>query len=147
MADSIESPERGTFTPVGNDVFGNQDAAPTWEGINTLKGAFHKRPSSPSRGYTGHFTQPPEEEHILDSPVRKMMIRGYTGHRPKLKNLVGEPLVPSEEKQLKMLEEMNTPSVPEVKAHDYVQGESFNFRAFAKHMDVLERYLWRLLKC
>lgn len=126
-----------------NDVYQDPHGHPKWQGIDTLKGQGYKRNGS-TRGYTGHYTAEPEEEHVLDSPSKLLMIRGYTGHRPHLKNLCGEPMIPSEEKQQRQLEEeLNKAQNGDLKvaeAPGYTQGESFNFRAFAKHMDVLERY-------
>lgn len=91
-------------------------------------------------GYTGHFQHQQEEEHILESPNRKLMIRGYTGHRPHLKNLCGEPLIPNEETQKKRLGITESRNNNEEEEDGPTQGENFNFRVFAKHMDILERY-------
>jgi len=108
----------------------------------------YKRPKS-IVGYTGHYSIAPEESHILDSPNSKLMIRGYCGFRPDMKNVVGEPLIPSEEKQLATLglnssvannsfsyggddnEEENI-----VSKHD----QTFNFDSFSKNLDLMERY-------
>lgn len=142
MSDYGDSPTR-VFSPTMNDVYQDPHGHPKWQGIDTLKGQGYKRNGS-TRGYTGHYTAEPEEEHVLDSPSKLLMIRGYTGHRPHLKNLCGEPMIPSEEKQQRQLEEeLNKAQNGDLKvaeAPGYTQGESFNFRAFAKHMDVLERY-------
>ena len=101
----------------------------------------YKRPEITLVGYTGHFSAQPPEQHILDSPSKKVVIRGYTGHRPNLKNLVGEPLIPSESKQLMVLG-LDTKNDNDNQEEDEgpQQGENFNFRSFAKHMDTLERY-------
>lgn len=91
-------------------------------------------------GYTGHYPSERDEEHVLESPNTKLMIRGYTGHRPYLKNLCGEPLIPSEEKQ-RQRQGLESASKDNVDEEDGpVQGDNFNFRVFAKHMDILERY-------
>jgi hypothetical protein len=127
--------EQSALSP--NKVFGTQES-PTWRGIDAIKGPKYHREGMLT-GYTGHYTAPPPEEHILESPLKKMMIRGYTGHRPNLKNVCGEPLVPSEEKQLKQSQTL-ADSFNEVKPAEFVKGDNFNFRTFAKHMDVLERY-------
>ena len=47
-------------------------------------------------GYAGHFPVEPPETHILDSPNKKVAIRGYSGFRPNIQNVVGKPLIPSE---------------------------------------------------
>ena len=91
-------------------------------------------------GYTGHYKLDHEEEHILESPTKKLMIRGYTGHRPYLKNLCGEPLIPREEKQLQRLGLEHSNDDNEGDEDGPTQGDNFNFRVFAKHMDILERY-------
>ena len=116
----------------------------TFTGIDQRKGAhFHRNPD-PLIGYTGHFTDESfQQDHDLEKPLTKMMIRGYTGHRPYLKNVCGEPLIPSEEKQQTQLEFMQRSlagysQVEEDKGP--TEGQNFNFRAFAKHMDTVERY-------
>jgi hypothetical protein len=91
-------------------------------------------------GYTGHFKTTAEEPHILESPNTKLMIRGYTGHRPYLKNLCGEPLIASEEKQRQRLGLDSASKDKEDDEDGPTQGDNFNFRVFAKHMDILERY-------
>lgn len=91
-------------------------------------------------GYTGHFIQQEEHEHILESPNKKLMIRGYTGHRPFLKNVCGEPLIPSEEKQRTKLGLNSSTTQHDGEDDGPIQGDNFNFRVFAKHMDILERY-------
>jgi hypothetical protein len=102
-------------------------------------GRYYKRPES-LVGYTGYYPQGPNEEHILDTPSSKFMIRGYTGHRPYLKNLCGEPLIPNEEKQRQRLGLDHHDNKREEVEEGPVQGDNFNFRVFAKHMDILERY-------
>lgn len=111
------------------------------EGIHKIKGPGFKRPGA-LNGYTGHYQKEDPSEHILDSPNKKLMIRGYTGFRPHLKNLCGEPLIPSEEKQLEKMG-LDTQGFPfqssqEIKAID--EPTKFNFRAYGKHMDTVERY-------
>lgn len=102
-------------------------------------GRYYRRTGS-LVGYTGHFPNRGEEEHILESPNKKLMIRGYTGHRPYLKNLCGEPLIPSEEKQRQRLGLDTQNKDYDDEEDGPVQGDNFNFRVFAKHMDILERY-------
>ena len=91
-------------------------------------------------GYTGHFIKKDMDEHVLESPNKKLMIRGYTGHRPYLKNLCGEPLIPSEQKQRAKLGLDDTNANCDEDEDGPQQGDNFNFRVFAKHMDILERY-------
>ncbi|KAJ1423734.1 hypothetical protein B484DRAFT_398545 [Ochromonadaceae sp. CCMP2298] len=98
----------------------------------------YRRPEPKMHGYTGHFSGAVDEEHVLDSPSKKLMIRGYTGHRPFLRDLCGEPLIPSEEKQRHALGmDLGDKKEEEVVP---IMGDNFNFRVFAKHMDILERY-------
>jgi hypothetical protein len=107
--------------------------------VKTSPSRFYKRTGS-LVGYTGHYPQDGEEEHVLESPNKKLMIRGYTGHRPYLKNLCGEPLIPSEDKQRQRLGLDGTNNQDADDEDGPVQGDNFNFRVFAKHMDILERY-------
>jgi hypothetical protein len=97
------------------------------------------RRSQPLTGYTGHF---PTEEHVLDSPAKKLMIPGYTGHRPFLRDRCGESLIPSEEKQRQALgmdlDELHRGEVDEDDGPR--EGDNFNFRLLAKNMDIVERY-------
>jgi hypothetical protein len=98
------------------------------------------RRSQPLNGYTGHFPNPVTEEHVLASPAKKLMIQGYTGHRPFLRDRCGEPRIPSEEKQRQALG-MDLDVSPEEDEDDGPrEGDNFNFRVFAKHMDITERY-------
>lgn len=91
-------------------------------------------------GYTGHYQNINDQDHVLESPNTKLMIRGYTGHRPYLKNLCGEPLIPSEEKQRQRLGLEPADKQNDDNEEGPVAGDNFNFRVFAKHMDILERY-------
>mmetsp|Transcript_2747 Transcript_2747/g.5898 ORF Transcript_2747/g.5898 Transcript_2747/m.5898 type:complete len:268 (-) Transcript_2747:123-926(-) len=102
----------------------------------------YRRPEPKMHGYTGHFSGAVDEEHVLDSPSKKLMIRGYTGHRPFLRDLCGEPLIPSEEKQRQALG-MDTGDLlfaGENEEADPPADFNFNFRVFATHMDIVERY-------
>mmetsp|Transcript_13655 Transcript_13655/g.22778 ORF Transcript_13655/g.22778 Transcript_13655/m.22778 type:complete len:258 (+) Transcript_13655:92-865(+) len=98
------------------------------------------RRSGALMGYSGHFPKEVEEEHVLESPNKKLMIRGYTGHRPYLKNLTGEPMIPSEEKQREQLGLADVNQEINEDEEGPREGDNFNFRVFAKHMDILERY-------
>jgi hypothetical protein len=95
----------------------------------------YRRPKT-CTGYTGHLPQSDDDEHVLESPMKKFMIRGYTGHRSHLRHLVGEPLIPSEKRQLEISGLIDT-EVKEIEREDQVND---NFRAHAKHLDILERY-------
>ncbi|RYG63367.1 EF-hand domain-containing protein [archaeon] len=108
--------------------------------VDKLKRPYHR--DNTLVGYTGHFSYPPEDEHILNSPSYKGMIRGYTGHRPHRRSVVGEPIVPSEDKQHMLLTQRSSPFLEVSMGEEKVPTETgtFNFRAFAKHMDIVERY-------
>lgn len=110
-----------------------------YEGIVKVHSPGYRREGS-LVGYTGHYQKEFVEQHVLESPNKKMMIRGYTGHRPHLKNLCGEPLIPSEEKQLSMLGMTESEGQGDSEEEGPREGDNFNFRGFAKHMDTLERY-------
>jgi len=107
----------------------------------------YKRPKS-IVGYTGHYSIVPEESHILDSPNSKIMIRGYCGFRPDMQNVVGEPLIPSEEKQqatLGMTSSIANNSFAYGDDYDNDDNnsnnnKSFDFNSFAKNLDIMERY-------
>lgn len=107
--------------------------------VKTSPDKYYKRTGS-LVGYTGHYQNRDDEEHVLESPNTKLMIRGYTGHRPYLKNLCGEPLIPSEEKQRQRLGLDASDNKGDEGEEGPVVGDNFNFRVFAKHMDILERY-------
>jgi hypothetical protein len=103
---------------------------------NSKYGTSYRRTGS-TVGFTGHIVADDESIHILESPLKKLMIRGYTGHRSKLKNLVGEPFIPSEERQQSDLFGLPDTVFAE---EDREEGNNYNFRTFAKHLDVMERY-------
>lgn len=108
----------------------------------------YKRPKS-IVGYTGHYSIAPEESHILDSPNSKIMIRGYCGFRPDMQNVVGKPLIPSEEKQLATLgitsssianNSFSYGNDDEGDNYNSNNTKSFDFNTFAKNLDIMERY-------
>lgn len=103
-----------------------------------MKRPYHRE--DPLVGYTGHFPHGWVGEHVLDSPSRKLMIRGYTGHRPFRRSVIGEPEVPCEEKQLLPRTNLFDDGQPEESKPEPQEGSGFNFRSFAKHMDIIERY-------
>lgn len=98
----------------------------------------YKRPGS-LVGYTGHYSAEAIDNDELNSPNTKMMIRGYTGFRPNRKNICGAPLIPSEEKQLEKLSPASKKKVQK-RVVEVREGDNYNFRSFAKHMDIMERY-------
>lgn len=105
--------------------------------LNSPKGANYKRPD-PSIGYTGHYSQMEEDSHVLESPMKKLMIRGYTGHRPHLQNLCGKPKIPSEDKQVG--NQQVVVARKEKKRSFQVGDDNLNYRTYAIHMDTKERY-------
>lgn len=109
----------------------------------------YKRQTSCTVGYTGHYSHPPLENHILTESNTKYMIRGYTGFRPNLQNLVGIPLIPDEEAQRNMLDTMHNDnkmnSLNQNDNHSFNQSKtttttSSDFRLDARRMDTVERY-------
>ena len=85
-------------------------------------------------GYTGYFPKSVEAPHVLGEPLEKDMIRGYTGHRPHRLNLVGVPFI-----------KYDPQCAPKGKNNDIAplistNSSADNFRAYAKHLDVEERY-------
>lgn len=62
------------------------------------------------------------------------------GHRPFRRSVIGEPEVPCEEKQLLPRTNLFDDGQPEESKPEPQEGSGFNFRAFAKHMDIIERY-------
>jgi hypothetical protein len=101
------------------------------------------------KGYTGHFPSPKKFNNELTDASTKNMIRGYTGHRPGRSHVVGEPIIPNEEKQSpsKQISSSGDLSVYSPKHEGAPQTPSFaseqlqnTFRNYAAHMDTLERY-------
>ena len=87
-------------------------------------------------GYTGYFPKSVEPPHILAEPLEKDMIRGYTGHRPHRLNLIGVPFIKYDPQSLKEKNndfELVPPLISTNSSAD-------NFRAYAKHLDIEERY-------
>jgi hypothetical protein len=68
----------------------------------------------------------------------------YLGHRPFRRAVIGEAVVPSEVKQQMMRSSSQTFSenkFQEQRKINILEGQqAFNFRNFAKHMDISERY-------
>ena len=114
----------------------------------------YKRQTSCTVGYTGHYSHPPLENHILTESNTKYMIRGYTGFRPKLQNVVGIPLIPDEDTQRCLydtthtdnnksnLNQNNNDSFNQSSFHTTTKATttSSDFRLDARRMDVVERY-------
>lgn len=114
----------------------------------------YKRQPSCTVGYTGHYSHPPLENHILTESNTKYMIRGYTGFRPKLQNVVGIPLIPDEDTQRCLygtthndnikskLKQNNNDTFNQSSFHTTTKATtmSSDFRLDARRMDVVERY-------
>lgn len=85
-------------------------------------------------GYTGFYPKPVDPPHILGQPLEKEMIRGYTGHRPNRKHLIGVPFI-----------RVNAPDSPSTEYSNEAKFQpsvsaSEKFRAYAKHLALEERY-------
>lgn len=118
-------------------------------------------------GYTGHYPGPGKIENEISKPTAKYMIRGYTGnnerenlspfcltflsvlgHRPQRSAVVGEPIVPNENKQqifrTSSRESLRSSSrSPEPQPRSPMAASEHllkTFRNFSSHMDTLERY-------
>lgn len=59
----------------------------------------YRRAKNILTGYSGFIPSKDEDTHELDSPTHKMVIRGYSGHLPTRRDIVGEPAVPSSDRQ------------------------------------------------
>ena len=102
------------------------------EGVGKLYFSQNYKRTGSIIGYTGNYPNPIEPLHALKQPMEKQMIRGYTGHRPHRKNIVGSPLIKSDSGNL-------SPTRSEENAPRY-NTVAENFRAYAKHLDLEERY-------
>jgi hypothetical protein len=98
------------------------------------------------------------DRDIISSPNSKYTIRGYTGFRPYRRAVVGEPRIPNEEKQHELRRSLSRGNITDAQqSHDYEESvhsledrkigkppspemSTSQFRAFAKHMDIIERY-------
>jgi Ca2+-binding EF-hand superfamily protein len=63
----------------------------------------------------------------------------FTGFRPGRNRVVAEPIIPSLAKQETIRMQRTTGFIPSTEAKDAYQGD-YNFRLFAQHLDMLERY-------
>lgn len=59
----------------------------------------YRRANNILTGYSGFVPTKNDDFHELDSPTHKMVIRGYSGHLPTRRDIVGEPAVPSSDRQ------------------------------------------------
>jgi hypothetical protein len=112
----------------------------------------YKRQTSCTVGYTGHYSHPPLENHILSESNTKYMIRGYTGFRPHLQNVVGIPLIPNEDSQRRLFDTIHNDNDMNNSLNNQNNNYTFNqskittttsvsdFRLDAKRMDTVERY-------
>jgi hypothetical protein len=115
-------------------------ASPTSKHQNSLK------------GYTGCMPLLAYDEEQDHSPVKRIMIRGYSGYLNKTKNVVGVPLIPGIDVQMKKTYGASTDNSTKhsggrfaghVENHveQSTLGSSFtNFRSYGKNMDLIERY-------
>jgi len=104
----------------------------------------HYRRPGTLAGYTGFIPHNGAEDvHELDIPTEKYMICGYTGFRPFRRCVIGEPRVPNEERQVIIRQSLHNGSFTQDSSEEakvHTEGHNVNFRAFAKHMDTIERY-------
>jgi len=63
----------------------------------------YRRPKSPLVGYTGYNTknESATDDHVLEVPLKKIVIRGYSGFRPNSQELFGVPRIPSIASQMR----------------------------------------------
>jgi hypothetical protein len=118
--------------------------SPTSESDKSRYPQYYKR-SGILAGYTGFFPHKSAEDvHELGIPNEKYMIRGYTGFRPFRRSVIGEPRVPNEERQAVIRQTLHNGGSPTNDSSEELkvptEGHFVNFRAFAKHMDTIERY-------
>lgn len=80
-------------------------------------------------GYTGFYPKEAEPPHVLGQSLTKPMIQGYTGHRPFRKQVIGMATI-------------NTMTETEVLSSENSAQllTAENFRVYAKHLDLEERY-------
>jgi Ca2+-binding EF-hand superfamily protein len=110
---------------------------------------YWKRPNDYLDGYTGTLPQR-SDPYVLDMPMRRIVIRGYTGFIPNSYQVIGAPAIPSEEKQIKRERRRkhymdgNTVQFEESSGSlaNYLDSNrhSNGFRSFGKGMDLPERY-------
>eukprot|EP01038_Epipyxis_sp_PR26KG_P015918 gene15918-21594_t len=103
-------------------------------------------------GYSGHISVDSNiEPHVLDSPFKRIAIRGYSGFRPQTLNIIGQPIIPSEEKQLDSLSFGNEdgpkktvtfpkPGLDFEKRQLYEEESKEKYRSYVKDISVVERY-------
>ena len=141
-----QSRASGLVANPGRDLGERYDTA-TEKGLgwerHPIRGGNTKYPG----GYTGWVSQPPSEEHVLDTKTQKVAIRGYTGFRPNQGTVVGVPIIPSVEEQEGKERNLLGPneSFAEHKRRQKEQsnaskGQKHDFHMAAKNMDLLERY-------
>lgn len=125
---------------------------------NNKLSPIYRRPGSLT-GYTGYYSHRGTETHELEQSCEKYMIRGYTGNilnafylylllvsphelgfRPYRRSAVGEPVVPSLERQFttRSLSLSGDINITTEKAPQETTAR--HFRTFVKHVDTVERY-------
>lgn len=130
-----------------------KDKLPNEHSIDALGNTRRKMPGwrraeDIPKGYTGFCEKlSVEDSHILDEPMKKVAIRGYSGFKPNTQDLFGVPRIPSIESQLRS---NNVITETEEDLSDRFQSledrDISNFRQFAKHMDIVERYAHAISK-
>lgn len=60
-----------------------------------------KRPEDTLYGYTG-FTEHKPTQHVLDEPLKKFVIRGYSGFIPNSRSVCGAASVPTQKQQIEL---------------------------------------------
>ena len=96
-----------------------------------------KLPADHTLGYVGYQVTAPSankvsgdsDDHILEKKLKKQVIIGYTGYLRDTGNIVGVPIATTINRETKGNIESDTKK-------DFQS----NFRAYAKHMDINERY-------
>lgn len=136
----------------------NKDTIEVFAPSSPMRGAGGGNPSSPFKspgknwrrpedtlyGYSGHY-KVEEKPHVLDQPLKKVVIRGYSGFLPQTRQICGSPSIPSEKQQLDMEKTRSGRALTaRLTAEDEAPldsaAQSTAFRHYAKGMDVCERY-------
>jgi len=105
---------------------------------NKLSPLYH-RPGSLT-GYTGYYAKHGSVTHELEQSCDKFMIRGYTGFRPYRRSAIGEPVVPSLDKQSFAKNSLLTSEYGNTEYKSPIQTTSPHYRTYMNHVDLIERY-------
>jgi flagellar biosynthesis GTPase FlhF len=120
-----------------------------------------KRPENTLYGYTG-FSERVQEPHVLDEPLSRRVIRGYSGFIPQARTVCGAASVPTQKQQAekeklqrRRKEMYNRSKSPrsERSAEKPEEDENFlfpdtarvaasmeHFREYTRNLDLAERY-------